>query len=454
MQLSNLNFSNFKNWKNFNTELTKINLFFGQNSSGKSSIIQLILLLKQTIENKDEKVVLYFGDDKSYVNLGNFDEVLNKNVKEKVLSIGMAMNFIQDYTFKIQISKNKSEIVELQTFLAEGDEISIFTQKEPKEKKYSISIKNIESNEITDNFLTFDINHFYKIAYPGLINKDGIVTLDQIEAVKEIYKRIKGIEDSIEFLFSKMIYIGPLRENPKREYKWTATRHSHFGVRGENTFDALITSIKVNEKYFSPYFKTEGSLAEIVCKWLIEFGMADDFRIEPISDMKQLFQVNVKTKGATNWVDICDVGFGVSQILPIIALCYYAPQGSIIIIEQPEIHLHPKVQSGLGDLLIDAAVSRNIQFIIESHSEHLLTRIQRRIAEEKIDDKDVKINFCNLIDGESVLEELEVDDFGEIINWPENFFGDEMEEIYQMQNAILKRKLKLAQAETDGEKLS
>lgn len=66
----------------------------------------------------------------------------------------------------------------------------------------------------------------------------------------------------------------------------------------------------------------------------------------------------------------------------------------------------------------------------------------------------MKINFCNLIDGESVLEELEVDDFGEIINWPENFFGDEMEEIYQMQNAILKRKLKLAQAETDGEKLS
>lgn len=68
-----------------------------------------------------------------------------------------------------------------------------------------------------------------------------------------------------------------------------------------------------------------------------------------------------------------------------------------------------------------------------------LTRIQRRIAEEKIDDKEIKINFCNLVDGESVLETLQVDDYGEIINWPENF-GDEMEEIYQMQNAIFKKK--------------
>jgi predicted ATPase len=181
--------------------------------------------------------------------------------------------------------------------------------------------------------------------------------------------------------------------------------------------------------------------------------MADDFQIVPISENKQLYQVNIKTKGSKNWVDICDVGFGVSQLLPIVALCYYAPNDSIIIIEQPEIHLHPKVQSGLGDLLIDAALSRNIQFIIESHSEHLLTRIQRRIAEEKVDDKDIKINFCNLTDGESVLEELQVDDFGEISNWPENFFGDEMEEIYQMQNAILKRKMKLAQANIDGENL-
>lgn len=426
MHLSNLNFSNFKNWKNFNTDLTKINLFFGQNSSGKSSIIQLLLLLKQTVENKDEKVVLYFGDDKSYVNLGNFDEVLNKNSENKILSVGYDFVFTGEVNYQVAFSKNSFGVLEILGFRVIDKYFQIDVIK--NESNYSIFIDN-KIPEKKKKTLPFDnIYTFYKL--PFLSN-----------VPEEFIKNVSLFENELQLLFSGIIYIGPLRENPKREYKWTATRPSHFGIRGENTFDAIITSVKEKNVFVSQYFNFEGSLAEIVCKWLIEFGMADDFRIESISEEKQLYQVNVKTKGATNWVDICDVGFGVSQILPIIALCYYAPQGSIIIIEQPEIHLHPKVQSGLGDLLIDAANSRGIQFIIESHSEHLLTRIQRRIAEEKIDGKEVKINFCNLVGGESVLEELKVNDFGEISNWPENFFGDEMEEIYQMQNAIIERKM-------------
>ncbi|MFZ1560032.1 MAG: DUF3696 domain-containing protein, partial [Saprospiraceae bacterium] len=424
MQLSNLNFSNFKNWKNFNTDLTKINLFFGQNSSGKSSIIQLLLLLKQTVENTDDKVVLFFGDNKSYVNLGNFDEIINREAINKILDFGIGFDFLDNLMLNVKVSKSKNGIVELSELKARNIYSNILIVK--IEHHYHLRIEHLRNE--TKKVKKFQhINSFYKVPNESLLDESFKDSLDVLEK-------------SIKYLFSRMIYIGPLRENPKREYKWTGSRHSHFGIRGENTFDAIITSIKENEKYVSQYFNFEGSLAEIVGNWLIEFGMADDFQIIPISEAKQLYQVNVKTKGSKNWVDICDVGFGVSQILPIIALCYYAPMGSILIIEQPEIHLHPKVQSGLGDLLIDAALSGNIQFIIESHSEHLLTRIQRRIAEEKIDDKDVKINFCNLIDGESVLEELEVDDFGEIINWPENFFGDEMEEIYQMQNAILKRK--------------
>ncbi|HMT55026.1 MAG TPA: DUF3696 domain-containing protein [Saprospiraceae bacterium] len=438
MQLSNLNFSNFKNWKNFNTDLTKINLFFGQNSSGKSSIIQLLLLLKQTVENKDEKVVLFFGDDKSYVNLGNYDEILNRESSVKDFSFGFGF---QELLFSAILDKNSNGIIEVRLIQKKiKDDLSVVIEK--KINTYDLQlVKQSNKRKDTKTQISLDrIGYFFEIPFNPTKSKiwnDELWSFDY---------NFKGF-------FEKIIYIGPLREYPKREYKWTGSRHSHFGIRGENTFDAIISSIKQNISHYSKFFKFSGSLEEIVCKWLKEFGMADDFQIVPISEVKQLYQVNIKTKGSKNWVDICDVGFGVSQILPIIALCYFAPYGSMIIIEQPEIHLHPKVQSGLGDLLIDAANSRNIQFVIESHSEHLLTRIQRRIAEEKIDDKEIKINFCNLVDGESVLEQLQVDDYGEIINWPENFFGDEMEEIYQMQNAILKRKMNPAQVETDEDEI-
>jgi len=243
MQLSNLNFSNFKNWKNFNTDLAKINLFFGQNSSGKSSIIQLLLLLKQTVENTDDKVVLFLGDNKSYINLGNFDEIINKTTKIKELNFGINLNFLN---FNVKISRNILGIVELREFYANNSSFSIYVSKNVS--KYNVRLEHKKLNQIHD-FDIENVNQFYKI--PNL------------SPIDQLYKDdLYYIEGTIRLLFSRMIYIGPLRENPKREYKWTGSRHSHFGIRGENTFDAIITSIKENEKYTSQHFNIEGSLAE------------------------------------------------------------------------------------------------------------------------------------------------------------------------------------------------
>jgi predicted ATPase len=428
MHLQNLNFSNFKNWKHFDTDLRKINLFFGQNSSGKSSIIQLLLLLKQTVENSDDKVTLFYGDDKSYVNLGNFDEILNRDAVDKIFSFGFSFKEFVFYPlrrFYFALQKNENGIVEVNEMNSESVDEGIKLNVKKSATGYELNI--LGKNNPIPKFQIAALKYFYELPY-------------RPTKIKNIDDQLFSHQYALERLFEKMVYIGPLREYPRREYKWTGSRHSHFGKRGENTIDAMITSFKQDEKYHSKYFDLEASLAEIVCKWLIDFDMADDFQIQPISEEKQLYQVNIKTKGAKNWVDICDVGFGVSQLLPIIALGYYVPEDSIIILEQPEIHLHPKVQSGLGDFMIDVALSRNTQFIVESHSEHFLTRIQRRIAENYIDEKDVKINFCKLEEGESKLEDLKMNEYGEIANWPKNFFGDEMEEIYQMQIAILKRK--------------
>ena len=130
-----------------------------------------------------------------------------------------------------------------------------------------------------------------------------------------------------------------------------------------------------------------------------------------------------------------------SQVLPVLVLLYYVPEGSTVLMEQPEIHLHPAVQSGLADVMLNVAAVRNVQIVVESHSEHLMRRLQRRVAEQKISSEDVKLYFVSSNRGKAQVSDLLLNEWGEIENWPENFFGDEMGEIAAISEASLKRRM-------------
>jgi predicted ATPase len=185
-------------------------------------------------------------------------------------------------------------------------------------------------------------------------------------------------------LFSRFYYLGPLREFPQRHYAWKGSEPADMGRRGERVVDAMLAS-QQRGAYISPGYKRRRQTLETrVAYWLKELGLISDFQVEPIREGNNIYQVRVQRTHSSAQVLITDVGFGVSQILPVIVLCYYVPEGSIILLEQPEIHLHPSVQSGLADVLIDAMKNRNVQIVVESHSEHLLRRLQRRVAEEVI----------------------------------------------------------------------
>jgi predicted ATPase len=124
---------------------------------------------------------------------------------------------------------------------------------------------------------------------------------------------------------------------------------------------------------------------------------------------------------------------------------FYCPPNSTVWMEQPEIHLHPQVQAELADVFISAIRSRengnarNVQLIVESHSEHFLNRLQRRIAEGEITPNDVAIYFCKRAGSATELEPLIVNLYGEIENWPENFFGDEMADLTARTVAAMNR---------------
>ncbi|MFN7266533.1 MAG: AAA family ATPase, partial [Bacteroidota bacterium] len=154
-------------------------------------------------------------------------------------------------------------------------------------------------------------------------------------------------------------------------------------------------------------------------------------------------------KGAPE-VLITDVGFGISQVLPVLVQCFYVPANSTILFEQPEIHLHPSVQAYLADVFIEAihahedSKPRHTQLIIESHSEHLIRRLQRKIAEEELKLEDVAIYFVDQKKGVSTIEALEIDEFGNILNWPDNFFGDDLEDLTAMALKGIERKRKMS----------
>ncbi|MCY3764133.1 MAG: DUF3696 domain-containing protein, partial [Gemmatimonadetes bacterium] len=235
-----------------------------------------------------------------------------------------------------------------------------------------------------------------------------------------------------------LYYLGPLRGYPSRIYARSGAQPRDMGAAGEFVVDAILSSTE-RKKRIGQRQRSQ-SFERYVAQWLMRLGMIFDFRVVALTKGRSLFEVKVRKSPDSAEVLLTDIGFGVSQILPVLVLCFYVPRKSKVILEQPEIHLHPSVQAGLADVFIDAWEQRNVQVLFESHSEHLLLRLQRRIAEGKIKREDVSLYFCSMDDhGASNISQLEVDKFGNISNWPKGFFGDQFGEIAAMSEASQKR---------------
>ena len=236
-------------------------------------------------------------------------------------------------------------------------------------------------------------------------------------------------------------YLGPLREYPRREYHWGGSSPEDVGQRGERTVDAILAATRDRETRNLGYRMRRKSFQEMIAHWLDELGSIHDFGLDEIAEGTNLYRAMVRTTSSGVPTALTDVGFGVSQVLPALVLLYYVPEGSTVLMEQPEIHLHPSVQSGLADVMLNVAEARNVQVIVESHSEHLMRRLQRRVAEEAASYDDVKLYFISTTDGVAQASDLILNEWGEIENWPDEFFGDEVGEIVAITQNALRRRL-------------
>jgi predicted ATPase len=444
---------NFKSWGSTGeVRLAPITGFFGSNSSGKTSLLQLLLMLKQTTESADRTQVLNLGDDRSLVELGTFKDIIYNHQKNESLKWeldwelkenlkipdpeqrGKTLFDGKSLKFKAEINENGAGRMAVNKLTYNFSAHDFIMKRKTKDKnQYDLS------SEASSSAHHFKFKRSMGRAWelPTPVKCYGFP--DQVKAYYQNAGFLSDFVLAFEKLFSEIYYLGPLREYPRRQYTWAGAQPADMGRRGEKVIDAILASREKKEVISRGKGLRRFTAEQYVAYWLRELKMIHDFKVEPITKESNLYRVWVrKTENSAN-VLITDVGFGVSQILPVITLCYYVPEGSTILMEQPEIHLHPSVQAGLADVFIDAVKTRKIQIILESHSEYLLKRLQRRIAEEQITSTDAALYFCDMVNGGSKMTELNLDLFGNITNWPEGFFGDDFGEMAAMTQAILQR---------------
>ena len=451
--LTRLRLENFKSWKDTkDIALRPITGFFGANSSGKSGLIHSLLLLKQTADSADRGIVFHFGGAATRVDLGDFASVVHDH--ETGSALGLSLDWRTEKPFEVTDTDQKKSVTQSDNVgfqvvsRLEGagarerlvvDKMSyrvgeaVFEMRRGTGSKYRPFTENANFEFIRKTGRPWVVTSLVKCyGFP-----------DTVRANYQNAGFLTDLEFALEKRLEDIYYLGPLRAFPQRFYNWSGGQPTDMGQAGELVVDALLAARQRGLKISPGYRKHRLALEHYVARWLQNLGLIHDFRVVPVAEGSRLFEVRVRKSPKSAEVLITDVGFGVSQILPVLVLCFYVPEGSTVILEQPEIHLHPSVQSGLADVFIDAWRKRKVQILVESHSEHLLRRLQRRIAEETLCKDDVGLYFCSVADGVSKLDTLEVNLFGNISNWPQDFFGDQFGEIAAMSEATLKRRQKV-----------
>ena len=415
------------------------------------------MMLRQTVDSPDRKAVFYSGGKNSAVQLGSYQEMVYQHTQGTKIAFDYSWDMADPMKIKDPISGDffigdKLEFAACVSMGDKGQNTLVLDKISYELKKNDVRTFGIQMKRRPAAKPSYEVE---AEKYPLKRNPGRAWYLttpvrfygfpDEVVAYYQNAEFVQALNLRHEELFRSLFYLGPLRTKAERLYSWTGTEPEHVGYSGENTVAAILAA---KNRKISLGYKMKGKpFEQLIAENLKRMGLIDDFNVNAISETRQEYEVKVCTKGLKNWVDLPDVGFGVSQVLPVIVQCFYAPHNSIIIMEQPEIHLHPSAQAALADVMIDAinsredGLDRKIQLIIETHSEHFLRRLQRRLAESGISQEKVSAYFADVSKTPAKLEFLQIDIFGNIQNWPENFFGDEMGDITAQAKAAMGKRI-------------
>jgi hypothetical protein len=383
-------------------ELRPLTVLAGANSSGKSSLIQPLLLLKQTLDAPyDPGPLLLNGPN---VRLTSADQLLARIPGKKA-----ADRFVIEF-------ETPRQSVELRFHRASG--------KKGLDIESNVIIEGQKKQVIQfDTDPTEVRNYLRKFGLPGTLTKETEVRVIRersflgLEIVLENRSISLPIFDTravLEPFISSIIHVPGLRGNPARTYGTTAV-----GDNFPGTFENYVASV-VN------HWKTEkdarlkelgNHLEKLGLTWKVEAKPIDDTQVELIVGRLP----HARHGGASDLVSIADVGFGISQTLPVIVALLTAAPGQLVYLEQPEIHLHPRAQTAMAVILAEAA-RRGVKVVVETHSQLLLLGIQTLVARGELRPNQVKLHWVQRDQsGATQVTSADLDETGAFGDWPEDF---------------------------------
>ncbi|MEO9383652.1 DUF3696 domain-containing protein [Chromobacterium phragmitis] len=431
--LTHLKLENFKIWRSTGPiRLAPITLLLGTNSSGKSSLIQSLLLIRQTARCTDLVVDLYFGrqENNDSVVLGQFQDVLCRHgASNEVMSakkIGIEFSWSPEWgqpssVFTARYRSGFAEAAEIE-YLRLGPDGEGFTVSRVRSFMYKLQIATERKSRGANRFFRPDRSFFLPPQAVDQLGGEGI--------------RLKNICNTLEHELQKIIYLGPIRRSAQRDYFCYGRMPTEIKDDGALAIEALITSAVVSGELNGRHSTNPDSLWNATIFWLRQMKLATGLKVKRLgkSDRYELLVLNGDSVS-----NLKDVGVGVSQVLPVIVATLFARRGHILIIEEPETHLHPLAQSELANLFSYASQMRGVQFVVETHSEHIFRRMQTLVAKQSLPLSFTAMYFVEREGRDARIKSLEVDDLGRVRNWPEGFFGDVLGETREQTALAIKR---------------
>lgn len=429
--LTCLDLRNFRAFESLELTLAPITIFVGPNNSGKSSILSALRILAQTVRNEDFNIPLILNGP--FGQFGTYRDLVFQNLKERSigLSIGTSISrrapskeakLSLDFSYRAQ----RREVILRESLLTDDVGRKIYSTKSTADpQKHSVELFGLKNGSQSVPGITRRARTFHFALPPYWITPGGSKLNPELmrsfqvadAAFQELLQALRSLE-----------YLGPFRAEPKRTNLFSGESPTSVGVDGARAIDMLASD------YLRRGRKKKELLSRVMT-WLVSAVIAKDVKIRLLSDRH--FEVLVQHPVTLELENLADIGYGSSQVLPVIAGGYNMPADSTFVVEQPELHLHPRAQSHLGDFFRDL-YQRKVQSIIETHSEHLILRLQTHVAKGNIKASDFVVYYVYAVPGRKSVVKLTVNGDGIFQEkWPQGFFDERLQEVTALVRAPL-----------------